>query len=164
MYHDKKITFYKKLNFKLKLLYIYNLICSNKFLIFFNSIKITNNTLLELNIALSKANIKSVIINTIYIKKLFLKNNFLNTMHCILINDINKFYTVLPLLVNIKFIYSYNYCFGNITNFTTMFNYNNLYNNKIKINYILYNILFNIVLLLLLQIFIIIKYLKYSII
>jgi hypothetical protein len=146
-YKNNKINsnyIYLKKNFDL--LYFKELINNSTFIIYFNCNKIFNKDLYNIKNEILKKKLKSYIINSIYIKKMFEKKfKFLNSyVFFIFCNNISNFIFLIKLLNNIKIFYLFNKCFGN------------LLNNNIKLNddlnflhFIIFKLLFNLLIVIL---------------
>ena len=146
-YKNNKINsnyIYLKKNFDL--LYFKELINNSTFIIYFNCNKIFNKDLYNIINEILKKKLKSYIINSIYIKKMFEKKfKFLNSyVFFIFCNNISNFIFLIKLLNNIKIFYLFNKCFSN------------LLNNNIKLNddlnflhFIIFKLLFNLLIVIL---------------
>ena len=136
------------------LLYFKELINSSIFIIYFNCSKIYNKDLYNLKNEILKKNLKSYIINSMYIKDIFEKKfKFLNSMmFFIFCNSVSNFLFVSKLLNNINFFYLFNKCFS------SLFNNNIILNNNLNIvHFIIFKLLFSILIIIL---FYIINFIK----
>src|SRR3982751_5305607 len=152
-----------KLYNKTIILNLYKYIQDYSFIIFINIYRLKNDNLIYLKNEVSKLNCKNLVINTIFIKKIFHYTNFkffgTNTL-LIFLKDINNFIFFINLLEDTTlFYYSYNKIFGNITQKNIIFKfYEQSKNSIIFLHYIIFKILYKIVILLLLLIISLVKF------
>ena len=144
-----------KLYNKSTILNLYKYIQDYSFILFININRLKNEV--------SKLNCKNLVINTIFIKKIFHYTNFkflgANTF-LIFLRDINDFIFFINLLEDTTlFYYSYNKILGNITQKNIIFKfYEQSKNSIIFLHYIIFKILYKIVVLLLLLIISLVKF------
>ena len=134
---------YTSLKNSFDLLYFKELINNSNFIIYLNCNKILNRNLYDLKNELLKKKLKSYIINSKYIKKLFEKKFTFLCSHVFFIfcNNISNFIFIINLLNNIKFFYLFNKCFSN----NNIIINNNLY----FLHFIIFKLLFNLLIIVL---------------
>jgi hypothetical protein len=139
-------------------------ISNNAFIIILNTHNMSNNDLLALKNELFKYEAKSIIIKAEYIKTLFSNyfSFFKSFCMCIFTNDIIKFNSIIKLLKNTMFFFSFNKCFSNITNTEILLYQNSLYEHYIVLHYIIYKLINNIIFIILFYIALFLNLLKNS--
>jgi len=151
------------INDNYNLLQLNYLIENNNFIIFFNYNKLSNLMLLNLKNELLKENVRCLVVNSKYIKRLFLVNFFFLSSFIIMIciNNLKQFLNIIKILSNIKFFYSFKNCFSNIINNNILFEqYKFIKFYYIYIHYIIFKLILNIIIILLYLLISVIKLIK----
>lgn len=140
---------------------IYNDLKIYKFYFFIDYYYLTNNNLLNLKLEIIKLNNKSFILNSKYVKKLFTSKigTFIGVKTLVIcITNLDNFINILQYLHLIPFYFSYERNFSNIINSKFLFNIkNNQLNIILFINFILFKLIMNIIVLLLYLLYTFIK-------
>lgn len=143
------------INKNYKLLYLDYLININKFIIFINFEKLK-----EIQ-AIFNENIKYFIVNSFYIKKLFMLNFLYLSSYFIFIfmNNIDTFINMVKVLDEKKFGFSYKYCLSNFINRKTFINQLVNFN---YIHFVIFKLVYNIIILLFLFLYSIVKFINFK--
>jgi len=153
------------INANYKLLQLNDLIENNNFIIFFNYNKLSNLMLLNLKNELFKENVRCLIVNAKYIKRLFVVNFFFLSSFIIMIcvNNLKQFLNTIKILSNIKFFYSFKNCFSNIINNNILLEqYKFIKFYYIYIHYIIFRLILNIIIIILYLLISLIKLISYK--
>jgi len=147
------------------LLYLNDLIENNNFIIFFNYSKLSNSMLLNLKNDLLKEDVRCLVVNSKYIKRLFVVNFFFLSSFIMLIcvSNLKQFLNIIKILSNIKFFYSFKNCFSNIINNNILFEQNNSIKfYYVYIHYIIFKLILNIIIILLYLLISMVKLINYK--
>jgi hypothetical protein len=139
------------------LLYFKELINTSPLIIYFNCNKVSNKYLYDLKNEILKKNLKSFLINSIYIKGIFETNfKFLNSsIFFIFCNNILNFLFIVDLLRNIKFFYFFDKCIGNV--YCKVLSLNT---NLIFFHFIVFKLLFSLLIIILFYVIDFIRHIK----
>jgi hypothetical protein len=148
---------YSSLKKNFDLLYFKELVSTSSLVIYFNCNKVSNKYLYSLKNEILKKNLKSFLINSIYIKNMFENSfKFLNSnIFFIFCNNILNFSFIIDLLSNIKFFYFFDKCMGNVYCKGL-----SLSNNLIFFHFIVFKLLFSLLVIILFYVIDFIRHIK----